>query len=162
MFCFFWQMHLPKPNPCCITWSRQQNATAFTWTQTKWSTCALLEKELSLTLSCVPLNLVDKFTYLDSSVSSTESDVITKAWIATEWLSITWRHDQSDRIKRDFFQAAVMSVLLCGYTTLISIKRIEKKLDGNCYELHWTIPGSNTPRNNCSAAIFLPSLKPSK
>ena len=37
----------------------------------------------------------------------------------------------SDKIKRSFFQAAVVSILLCGCTTWTLTKRMEKKLDGN-------------------------------
>ena len=40
------------------------------------------------------LKLVDKFTYLGSSVSSTEKDIdtrLTKAWTAIDWLSIIWK-----------------------------------------------------------------------
>ena len=41
--------------------------------------------------------LVDKFTYLGSSVSSTEKDIdtrLTKAWTAIDKLSIIWKSDQ--------------------------------------------------------------------
>ena len=34
-------------------------------------------------------------------------------------------------MKRSFFQAAVVSILLCGCTTWTLTKRLEKKLDGN-------------------------------
>ena len=34
-------------------------------------------------------------------------------------------------MKRSFFQAAVVSILLYGYTTWSITKRLEKKLDGN-------------------------------
>ena len=34
-------------------------------------------------------------------------------------------------MKRSFFQAAVISILLCGCTTWTLTKRLEKKLDGN-------------------------------
>ena len=34
-------------------------------------------------------------------------------------------------MKRSFFQAAVVSILLCGCTTWTLTKRMEKKLDGN-------------------------------
>ena len=37
----------------------------------------------------------------------------------------------TDKIKRRFFQAAVVSILLYGCTTWILTKRLEKKLDGN-------------------------------
>ena len=66
------------------------------------------------------LKLVDKFTYLESSVSSTEKDIdtrLTKAWTAIDKLSIVWKSDLTDKIKRSFFQAAVVSILLYGCTT---------------------------------------------
>ena len=78
------------------------------------------------------LKLVDKFTYLGSSVSSTEKDIdtrLTKAWTAIDKLSIIWKSDLTDKMKRSFFQAAVVSILLFGFTTLT--KRLERKLDGN-------------------------------
>ena len=80
------------------------------------------------------LKLVDKFSYLGSSVSSTEKDIdtrLTKAWTAIDKLSIIWKSDLTDKIKRSFFQAAVVSILLYGCTTWTQTKRLEKKLDGN-------------------------------
>ena len=41
------------------------------------------------------------------------------------------RPDQTDKMKRSFFQAAVVSILLNGCTTWMLTKRLEKKLDGN-------------------------------
>ena len=79
------------------------------------------------------LKLVDKFTYLGSSVSSTEKDIdtrLTKAWAAIDRLSIIWKSDLTDKMKRSFFQAAVVSILLYGYTTWTLTKRL-KKQDGN-------------------------------
>ena len=72
------------------------------------------------TLDGTPLKLVDKFTYLGSSVASTEKDIdtrLTKAWTATNRLSIIWKSDLTDKMKRSFFQAAVTSILLYGCTT---------------------------------------------
>ena len=37
----------------------------------------------------------------------------------------------TDKMKRSFFQAAVVSILLYGCTTWTLTKRLEKKLDGN-------------------------------
>ena len=54
------------------------------------------------TLDRSPLKLVDKFTYLGSSVSSTEKDIdtrLTKAWTAIDSLSIIWRSDLTDKMK---------------------------------------------------------------
>ena len=86
------------------------------------------------TLDGTPLKLIDKFTYLGSSVSSTEKDIDTrlmKAWTAIDRLSIIWKSDLTDKMKRSFFLAAVVSILLYGCTTWTLTKRLEKKLDGN-------------------------------
>ena len=86
------------------------------------------------TLDGTSLKLVDKFTYLGSSVSSTEKDIdtqLTKAWTAIDRLLIIWKSDLTDKMKHSFFQAAVVSILLYGCTTWTLTKRLEKKLDGN-------------------------------
>ena len=86
------------------------------------------------TLDGASLKLVDKFTYLGGSVSSTEKDIdtqLTKAWTAIDRLSIIWKSDLTDKMKRTFFQAAVVSILLYGCTTWTLTKRLERKLDGN-------------------------------
>ena len=85
------------------------------------------------TLDGTSLKLVDKFTYLGSSVSSTEKDIdtrLTNAWTAIDRLSIIWKSDLTDKMKHSFFQAAVVSILLYGCTTWTLTKRLEKKLDG--------------------------------
>ena len=86
------------------------------------------------TINSSSLKLVDKFTYLGSSVSLTETDIDTrlaKGWTAIDKLSVIWKSDMTDKIKCSFFQAAVVSILLYGYTTWTLTKRMEKKLDGN-------------------------------
>ena len=86
------------------------------------------------TLGGISLNLVDKFTYFGSSVSSTEKDIDTrlaKAWTAIDRLLVIWKSDLTDKMKPSFFQAAVMLILLYGCTTWTLTKRMEKKLDGN-------------------------------
>ena len=86
------------------------------------------------TLNVSSLKLVVKFAYLGSSVSSTETDINTrrtKAWIAIDKLSVIWKSDLTDKIKRSFFQAAVVSILLYGCTKWALTKRMEKKLDGD-------------------------------
>ena len=80
------------------------------------------------------LKLVDKFTYLGSSVSSTEKDIntrLTKEWTAIDRLSIIRKSDLTDKMKRSFFRAAVVSILLYGCTIWMLTKRPKKKLDGN-------------------------------
>ena len=80
------------------------------------------------------LKLADKFTYQGSSVSSTEKDIdtrLTKAWTTNDRLSIIWKSELTDKMKRSFSQTAVVSILLYGCTTWTLTKRLEKKLDGN-------------------------------
>ena len=75
-----------------------------------------------------------KLSYLGSSVISTEKDIdtmLTKVWTAINRLSIIWKSDLTDKMKRSFFHAAVASILLYGCTTWTLTKRLEKKLDGN-------------------------------
>ena len=84
------------------------------------------------TLDETSLKLVDKFTYLRSSVSSTEKDIhtqLTEAWTAINKLSIIWKSDLTDEMKCSFFQATVISILLYGCTTWTLTKRLEKKLE---------------------------------
>ena len=66
------------------------------------------------TLDGTPLKLVDKFTYLGSSVSSTKKDIDTwlmKARTAINRLSIIWKSDLTDKMKRSFVQAAVILIV---------------------------------------------------
>ena len=87
------------------------------------------------TLNGRSLKLVDKFTYLRSSISSTKNDFnmqLVKDWTGSDRLSVIWKSDLSEKIKHSFFQAAVMSILLYRCTTWMLTKHIERKLDGNC------------------------------
>ena len=85
------------------------------------------------TLNSSSLKLVDKFTYLRNSVSSTQTDInmwLAKTWKAIGRLSVIWKSDLTDKIKYSFFPA-VMSILLYGCTTWTLTKRMEKKVDSN-------------------------------
>ena len=86
------------------------------------------------TLKGGSLKLVDKFSYPGSSVSSIETDINTwlaKAWTAIGRLSVIWKSDLTDKIKRSFFQAAVVSILLYGCITWTLTKNMEKNVGGN-------------------------------
>ena len=107
---------------------------------TKLNICALIKQ--ATFPHGTSLKQVDKFTYLGSSVSSTETDIdtrLTEAWTAIDKLSIIWKSDLTDKIKRSFFQAAVVSILLYGCTTWTLTKRLEKKLDDNYTRMLRTI-----------------------
>ena len=86
------------------------------------------------TLNGSSLKLVDKFTYLGSSVSSTKIVIdmrLAKSWTAIDRLSVIQESDLTNKMKPSFFQAAVMSILLYRCTTWTLTKRMEKKLDSN-------------------------------
>ena len=60
-----------------------------------------------------PLKLVNQFTYLGSHISSTKSDVSIRksnAWITIDSLTTRRKFNFSDKIKREFFQAVVVSI----------------------------------------------------
>ena len=105
------------------------------------------------TLNDCSLKLVDIFTYLRSSVSSTEKHInicLEKPWTAIDGLSAIWKWDFSDKIKRSFFPGTGVSILLNGCTTWTLSKPLEKKLDPTtqeCCKLYWTSPWGNIPQN---------------
>ena len=77
---------------------------------------------ISITPRASPL-IIYIYIYIDTR--------LTKAWTAIDKLSIIWKSDLTNEMKRSFFQAAVVSILLYGCTTWTLTKRLEKKLDGN-------------------------------
>ena len=86
------------------------------------------------TLKGEPLKQVDKFTYLGNSVSSTENDInmrLLKVWTDIDRLSVIGKSDLTDKTKRSFFQAVIVSILLYGCTTWTQTKHMEIKLDSN-------------------------------
>ena len=58
---------------------------------------------------------------------------------AIDRLSGIWKSDLTDKMKRSFFQAVVMLILLYGCTTWMLTKQMEKKLDGNYTRMLWAI-----------------------
>ena len=119
------------------------------------------------TLDGFPLKLVDKFTYLGSSVSSTEKDIdtrLTKARRSIDRLSIIWKSHLTDKIKSSFFQAAVVLILLYGCTTWTLTQRLEK-LDGNYARMLRAILNKSWQQHLTSHQLYatcLPSRKLSK
>ena len=117
-----WQKHPLKPKHYCLIWNEPPQALEYM--------CFNQTGDI-LTFS---LKLVDKVTYLESSISSIEKDIdmrLAKAWTAINRLSVIWKSDLTDKMKHSFFPAAVMSILLYGSTTWTLTKQMEKRLDGN-------------------------------
>ena len=108
------------------------------------------------------LKLVDKFAYLGSSVSSTETNIntwLSKAWTAIHSYHVIWKLDLTDKIKRCFFQAAVVSILLYERNTWTLTKRMEKKLDGNYTRMLRAILNKSWMQNSSGTATYHPSRK---
>ena len=80
-------------------------------------------------------------------------------------LSAIWKSDLTDKMKRSFFQAAVLLILLYGCTTGTLTKQFEKILTAitqECCEKFWRSPGGNIQESPNSMATYLPSRKLSK
>ena len=90
---------------------------------------------------------------------------LTKAWRAIDWLWVIWKSDLTDKMKRSFFEAAVVSILLYGCTTWTLTKRMGKRLDDNYTRM--LRPNLNKswrqhPTNHQLYIPYLPSRKLSK
>ena len=125
------------------------------------------EQAISI-LSGKPLKLVDKFTFIGSNISSTESDVnirLRKLFTAIDILSIIRKSDLFDKIKRHFFYAVSVSVLLYRRITWTLMKRMSQRLDEN---FEWMLRTDLSkfreqyPTKGSYTATFLPSHQPSK
>ena len=68
-------------------------------------------------LNDVKIKQVEDFKDLGSYIASTERDVnirLGKAWDALNELDKIWKSNLPDNLKRNFFQAAVETILLYG------------------------------------------------
>ena len=112
--------------------------------------------------------LVNKFPYVGGSVSSTENDInmrLAKAWTAIERLSVIWKSDLSDKIKRRFFPNGS-----CPYYCMDSPHRCWpnvwreslRVIVQECYELYWISSWGNIPQSSSCMGTNHPSRKPSK
>ena len=72
------------------------------------------------------------------------------------------KSDLTNKMKRCFFQATVMSILLYGCTTWTLTKRLEKNLDGNYTRMLRAILTKSTTQSTNYTATCLPSWKLSK
>ena len=113
------------------------------------------------TLNSSTLKLVDKFTYLGSSVTSTKTDINTqlaKAWIAINRLSVIWKSDLTDKRKRSWYcyMDAPHGCWLNGWRKSLTA------ISQECCEQYWTSPGDSTPQSSSYMATYHPSRKLSK
>ena len=84
-------------------------------------------------LSGKKIKQVADFKCLGSYIASTEQDVnirLGKAWGALNQLDKIWKSNLPDNLKRNFFWAAVESVLVYGSISWTLTTQLEKKIDG--------------------------------
>ena len=120
------------------------------------------------TLNGGSLKLVEYFTYIGNSVSSTENDINTrlaKDWTSFESLSVIWKPNLSDKIKRRFFK--LQSWWYCYMDAsrgswLSVLRKSLTIITQECYELYWSSPGGKTTQNSSCTATKHPSQTPSK
>ena len=122
-------------------WNEPPQAIASMSMHTKLNICAIIKQATDIsTLDGISLKLVYKFTYLGSSVSSTKKYIdirLTKAWTAIDRLSIIWKSDLTDKMKRSFFQAAVVSILLYGE---VARRQLHKNVASNIEQVQAATP----------------------
>ena len=135
-------LHPVSSHSCCMYVRAGRPAFAWAYAGAHRST-SLMSSSLLLQqcpaclvrLTCIVFVMGGKWPYSWCLVGSR----LTKAWTAIDRLSIIWKSDLTDKMKRSFFQAAVVSILLYGCTTWTLTKRLEKKLDGNYTRMLWAI-----------------------
>ena len=90
------------------------------------------ESEGMKSLNGEKIKQVEDFKYLGSYIASTEHDVnirLGKAWDALNELDKIWKSNLPDNLKRNFFRAAVETVLLYGSVSWTLTTHLEKKID---------------------------------
>ena len=122
---------------------------------------AIIEVINLSTLNGCTLKLVDKFNYLGNSVSSTDTDINTrlaKAWTAIDSLSVIWKSDLTDNMKRSFFQAASCRYCYMSAPHGRSLNRWKKSLTAitqECRGQCWKSPGDSTLQSSGYTATYL-------
>ena len=81
-----------------------------------------------------------------------------KAWTAYNSLSVIWKSDLTDKMKRSFFQAMVVSILLYGCTTWTLTKQMEKKLDSNYTRMLRAILNKSWRQHPTKYQLYLPPV----
>ena len=144
---------------------KRSYSQASIWTQTKKLICFNQRRDIFTKM----VGLWNLWT--NSPISETAfhpgKDInarLAKAWTTIARVSVLWKLDLSDKIKRSWFQATVVSILLYGCTPSTLTKRMEKKtaIAQECYEQYRINPGGNVPQNSSCTATYHPSRKPSK
>ena len=123
-------MHPPKPKPYYIVWNELPQALASRSMHTKrnmwYRRHFYTKRELSETSRQVHLPRKQCLIDRDRHRHATN-----KGMDGINRLSVIWKSDLTNKMKRSFFQAVIVSILLYGCTTWTLTKRLKKKLDSN-------------------------------
>ena len=104
-----WQIHLPKPKSLLHCLEQAATGIDLHVNSHKTEYMCFNQRGGIHKLNGSFLKLVDKFTYLRSSVSLTETDInprLAKVWAAIHRLSAIWKSDLTDKMKRSFFPSS--------------------------------------------------------
>ena len=114
------------------------------------------------TLNGSSLKLVDKFTYLGSSVSPTETDINTrpaKASTANDSLSVIWKSGLTEKNEAQFLPSSGRVDIAIWMDNIDANKTATTQ---ECCEQYWTSHGGSTPQSTSCTATYHPSRKLSK
>ena len=114
------------------------------------------------TLNDSSLKLLDKFTFLGSSIPSTKIDINTrlaKAWTANDRLSVIWKSDRTDIYWTKLFLSSgrIDTAIWMHYTDVW--KKCLTAITQECCEQYWTSPGSSTPPSSSCTVTYYPPRK---
>ena len=84
-----------------------------------------------------------------------------KSWTAIDRLSVLWKSELTDEMKRSFFQAVVVLILLYGCTAWMLTKCMEKNLDGNYPRMLWATLNKSWRQHPTKQQLYghLPPIK---
>ena len=121
------------------------------------------------TLNNCALKLVDKFSYLESSVSSTETDIDTwlaKARTAIDRLSVVWKSGLTNKNEAQFLPSSSSINTAIWMRHMDTNKTYREKnlmaITQERCEQYWTSPGDSTTQNSNCTATYHQSWKLSK
>ena len=120
LFYYSWQENISWIHSICLQWKEKVGLSSSL--KTAWESGRIINHSRE-----------DYSTFLRAKHWNTHTHTHTHTHTLQQFirLSIIWKSDLTDKMKRSFFQAAVVSILLDGYTTWTLTKWLEKKLDGN-------------------------------
>ena len=125
-------------------------------------------ENMSFNQNCSSLKVVDNFTYLGSSVSSTKTDI--NMWLAKVWIAKIGYWSYGSQIWPIKWYAVSSKQRSCRYCRMDALngrslnvwRKILTATTQDCCEQYWTSPGGITPQSCSRTATYHTSRKLSK